>query len=183
MKIVIPPVGLLITAVLWGGCSHLIPPPLEDLCAGHTVLEPDLAVVRYSQFEGHWRPSEQEIWALERKLQRFFINPSVQLGNISYSGKPPPRPSGFTIEDYFVSYKVYQENGQKLIKASGYIRTAGHAADWLKNEALRNTPYHEHPDGEVIYYLRPFGGGSSTFDALYNTDSGKLKKFHYGGPL
>ena len=55
------PLGLLIPALLWSGCGHPISSPLEDLCAEHTVLDPDAGIVVYLNFEGYWRPNEREI--------------------------------------------------------------------------------------------------------------------------
>jgi len=177
------PLGLLINALLWGGCGHLAFSPLEDLCAEHTIVNPGSVVVDFPGFEGYWRPTEREIWALERRLQHYFVKPSLELGNHSYSEKPPPMPSGFTIADYFVSYEAYQENGEKFIRAKGLIRIEKYAQEWLAAEARKGRPEDNDTDVERVIPLRPFGGGSSIFDALYNVDRRKLVKFYYGAPL
>ena len=94
------PLGLLINALLWGGCGHLAFSPLEDLCAEHTIVNPGSVVVDFPGFEGYWRPTEDNDTDVERVIP-----------------------------------------------------------------------------------LRPFGGGSSIIDALYNVDRRKLVKFYYGAPL
>ncbi len=167
-------------------CSHVEPTSLHDLCASHNVLEPDARVVRFLNYEGLWLPTKQEIWAMERKIQRYFIKPSLTLGNASYSKEPPVRPSGYTLADYFVSYEAYRENGRNFIKAEGYIQTAGSAKAWLESKARRNRSNEEKTESSneaTVVPLRPFGGGTSTFDALYDADNRKLLKFSYGAPL
>ncbi len=89
-SIVVLIVALLVTVLVGTGCGHMTRPNLQDQCAGHTVMEPNTAIVTYPNFEGHWRPTDREIWSMETKLQKYFINPTMQLGNASYSGNPPP---------------------------------------------------------------------------------------------
>ncbi|GAB5558800.1 MAG: hypothetical protein SynsKO_04470 [Synoicihabitans sp.] len=177
------PFGLLVSALLWGGCGHFAFSSLEDLCASHTVPKPKSTVVAYPGVGGSWLPTDKEIWAMERELQRYFIKPSMELGNANYSMKPPSLPSGFSIGDYFVSYDYYEENGQRFIEAKGFLKTDEHAKAWFENEVRENTSYGQYSDGDKVIPLRPFGGGSSVFDALFNVDSQKLVEFTYGAPL
>lgn len=179
----LPPVALLITTVIWGGCSNAMFSPLEDLCAGHTVLEPKLAVVTYSTHDAPWHATDREIWAMERKLQHYFSKPNMELGNANYTGIPPPEPSGMGIADYYVSYEAYPENGRKLIAATGYLQSEEHAKAWFENETRTHQPNPEDSDEETVIPLLPFGGGTTIFHALYDAESRKLLKFRYGAPL
>lgn len=181
-----PVMTALIAASIGAGCSQVGPSSPSDLCAGHTVLEPDAGVVRFLNYEGLWRPTDREVRTLERKLQNHFIKPSLTLGNASYSGKPPAQTSGFDLSDYFVSYEAYREKGRKFIKAEGYIQTAVYAKAWLESEARKNRSHEEKTESSdevTVVPMRPFGGGTSTFDALYDADNRQLLKFSYGAPL
>lgn len=130
---------------------------------------------------------------MERKLQHYFAKPSFKLGNELSSQISPPVPSGFGIVDYFVNYEAYQENGEKFIKATGFIQIAGYAKAWLASESRkgrppqRPKPQHQTQDQDkleaTIVPLLPFGGGTSIFIALYNADTHTLVKFTYGALL
>jgi hypothetical protein len=134
------------------GCAS-IPPPGP---AGHVILDAEHAVT-----VAYWKPSEEDVQALERDMARLFAWPDHRLSEMQ----------GARLSDYGVKYYGTVEKGRRIIIGKGVHLSQRSVSD-LQEANARD-----------VIELEAFGGGSLYFTIAYDPEKKKVLYVHANAPL
>ena len=147
MKIPIPALTLALA-----GCATISSPGP----AGHIILDRE-----HSLAMAYWKPSEEEVAALELRLARLMASPDRRVFGMERT----------KLSDYGVSYHGNVEAGKKVIIGKGEL------------VSLRSLKALQEMNDRPEVSLGAFGGGSAFFTVVYDPATRKILSVSANAPL